>query len=306
MQRNKNMYRLKKEFPLYLMTIPGLLFFLVYHYFPIYGVIMAFQDFRLARGFSSKWVGFENFRRFFTSPFFPMVMGNTMLLSLLKIIIGFPAPIILALMLNELKNQKFKKIIQTVVYLPHFISWVVAGNLIMIFFSLNTGIDSGVIPYIFDRLFNIEIKWIVEPWPFRWLLVFSDIWKSIGWGSIIYLAALTSIDPTLYEAAVIDGAKKGQLIIYITIPALIPLITIMFLMRIGGILNAGFEQVFILQNSLVYRSSEIIDTYSYSRGFLQGEYGFGSAVGLFKSLIGLVLVLYVIHLAHKHGEGSLI
>jgi putative aldouronate transport system permease protein len=285
------------------MLLPGIAFFLIYRYLPMYGVIMAFQDFRLSRGFfGSKWVGLQNFNDFFTSAFFPLVMRNTILISFLKLLVGFPAPIILALMLNECRNQAFKRTIQTVVYLPHFISWVVLGNLVSIFF----GVDTGLIPQVLNQWFGWNVRWLVEAGPFRVILVLSDVWKGIGWGSIIYLAALTGIDPTLYEAAYIDGAKKFQLLFHITLPVLLPLIATMLILRVGGILDAGFEQIFILQNSMVYRSSEIIDTYSYSRGFVNGEYGFGAAVGLFKSVIGLVMVLGANYFSRKYGEGGLI
>lgn len=299
----KGRYRFRRELPLYVMLIPGIIFFLVYRYLPMYGIVMAFQDFRLAKGFlGSEWIGFQNFTEFFTSAFFPMVMKNTIVISFLKLIFGFPAPIILALMLNEVRNRAFKKSIQTVVYLPHFISWVVMGNLISIFF----GVGEGVIPQLCKDLFGVEIQWMIQHGPFRAILVLSDIWKEAGWGSIIYLAALTSIDSTLYEAASIDGANKFQQLWKITMPALLPIITTMFILRVGGILNAGFEQILILQNPMVYQSSEIIDTYAYARGFVNGDYGFGAAVGLFKSVVGMAMVILANHFARKYGEGGLI
>lgn len=298
----KSMARFKKETPLYLMMLPGLLFFLIYRYLPMYGVVIAFQRFRLARGISgSTWIGLENFINFFSSQFFPMVMGNTLVISFLKLLLGFPAPIILALMLNEIRVLGYKRTVQTVVYLPHFISWVIMGNLINIFLSPGT----GVIPLLAQEHFNITIQWLIQDVPFRMLLIFSDIWKGVGWGSIIYMAALTGVDPNLYEASIIDGANKAKQIWYITIPALIPVIITLFILRVGGILDAGFEQVLILQNPMVYRTSEIIDTYSYTRGFVNGDYGFGAAVGLFKSVVGLLMVLSVNYLSKRVGEGRL-
>jgi putative aldouronate transport system permease protein len=298
----KSMARFKKETPLYLMMLPGLLFFLIYRYLPMYGVVIAFQRFRLARGISgSTWIGLENFINFFTSRFFPMVMGNTLVISFLKLLLGFPAPIILALMLNEIRVLGFKRTVQTVVYLPHFISWVIMGNLINIFLAPGT----GVIPLLAQEHLNISIQWMIQDVPFRMLLIFSDIWKGVGWGSIIYMAALTGVDPNLYEASIIDGANKAKQIWYITIPALIPVIITLFILRVGGILDAGFEQVLILQNPMVYRTSEIIDTYSYTRGFVNGDYGFGAAVGLFKSVVGLLMVLSVNYLSKRVGEGRL-
>jgi putative aldouronate transport system permease protein len=284
------------------MMLPGLLFFLIYRYLPMYGVVIAFQRFRLARGISgSTWIGLENFINFFTSRFFPMVMGNTLVISFLKLLLGFPAPIILALMLNEIRVLGFKRTVQTVVYLPHFISWVIMGNLINIFLAPGT----GVIPLLAQEHLNISIQWMIQDVPFRMLLIFSDIWKGVGWGSIIYMAALTGVDPNLYEASIIDGANKAKQIWYITIPALIPVIITLFILRVGGILDAGFEQVLILQNPMVYRTSEIIDTYSYTRGFVNGDYGFGAAVGLFKSVVGLLMVLSVNYLSKRVGEGRL-
>lgn len=302
LMNKKSMARFKKETPLYLMMLPGLLFFLIYRYLPMYGVVIAFQRFRLARGISgSTWIGLENFINFFTSRFFPMVMGNTLVISFLKLLLGFPAPIILALMLNEIRVLGFKRTVQTVVYLPHFISWVIMGNLINIFLAPGT----GVIPLLAQEHLNISIQWMIQDVPFRMLLIFSDIWKGVGWGSIIYMAALTGVDPNLYEASIIDGANKAKQIWYITIPALIPVIITLFILRVGGILDAGFEQVLILQNPMVYRTSEIIDTYSYTRGFVNGDYGFGAAVGLFKSVVGLLMVLSVNYLSKRVGEGRL-
>jgi putative aldouronate transport system permease protein len=230
-----------------------------------------------------------------------MVMGNTLVISFLKLLLGFPAPIILALMLNEIRVLGFKRTVQTVVYLPHFISWVIMGNLINIFLAPGT----GVIPLLAQEHLNISIQWMIQDVPFRMLLIFSDIWKGVGWGSIIYMAALTGVDPNLYEASIIDGANKAKQIWYITIPALIPVIITLFILRVGGILDAGFEQVLILQNPMVYRTSEIIDTYSYTRGFVNGDYGFGAAVGLFKSVVGLLMVLSVNYLSKRVGEGRL-
>ena len=299
----KSRYRLKREIPLYVMLLPGLIFFLVYRYLPMYGVVMAFQDFRLAKGFfRSAWVGLENFREFFTSAFFPTIMRNTLEISFSKLIVGFPAPIILALMINAVRNKWMKRTIQTVVYLPHFISWVVMGNIISIFF----GVGTGVIPELFDQLFGIEANWLIEAVPFRILLVLTDIWKNAGWGTIIYMAALTNIDPTLYEAASIDGARKRHLLRYITLPSLVPIITTMFILRVGNIMEAGFEQLFVMQNSMVYMSSETVEMYSYSRGFVNGDYGFGAAVGLFQSVIGLIMVLLANYFSRKYGEGGII
>ena len=290
-----------RETPLYLMMLPGLLFFLIYRYIPMYGVVMAFQNFRLARGFlNSPWVGFANFEKFFSSAFFPMVMENTLVISLSKLLFGFPFPIILALMLNEMRCRAYKRTIQTVIYLPHFVSWVIVGSIVNVFLLPGT----GLIPMMLKPL-GISANWLIEPESFRAVLVISDIWKNAGWGTIVYMAALSGISPELYEAAVIDGANKRQQILSITLPCIYPTILTLFILRVGGIMSAGFEQVLVMQNDMVYSVSEIIDTYVYNRGFLKSDYGFGAAVGLFQSVVGMTLVVFFNWLSRKTGEGRI-
>ncbi len=298
-----NKVKFRHHIPLYLMMLPGLIYFLVYKYLPMYGVVMAFQEFRLAKGFfRSEWIGWKNFSDFFTSAFFPIVMENTLIISFSKLLLGFPAPIILALMLDAVRCRWYKRTVQTIVYLPHFISWVIMGNIISIFFSGG----SGVIPQLLKEWFGIQVNWLGEDTPFRILLVLSDIWKEVGWGTIIYMAALTGIDPVLYEAASMDGARKKHLLWYITLPSLLPVITTMFILRIGNIMNAGFEQILVLQNPMVYMTTETVEMYSYNRGFVQGDYGFGAAVGLFQSAVGMIMVICANHFANKYGEGGVI
>lgn len=300
-RKHKRLHKFLRETPLYLMMIPGLLFFLIYRYVPMYGVVMAFQNFRLARGFlNSPWIGFANFEKFFSSAFFPMVMQNTLIISLANLIFGFPFPIILALMLNEMRCRAYKRTIQTVIYLPHFVSWVIVGSIVNVF--LLPG--SGLIPMLLKPM-GITANWLIEPSAFRSVLVISDIWKNAGWGTIVYMAALSGISPELYEAAVIDGANKRQKILSITLPCIYPTILTLFILRIGGIMSAGFEQVLVMQNDMVYSVSEIIDTYVYNRGFLKSDYGFGAAVGLFKSVIGMALVVFFNWLSRKTGEGRI-
>lgn len=300
-RKHKRLHKFLRETPLYLMMIPGLLFFLIYRYVPMYGVVMAFQNFRLARGFlNSPWIGFANFEKFFSSAFFPMVMQNTLIISLANLIFGFPFPIILALMLNEMRCRAYKRTIQTVIYLPHFVSWVIVGSIVNVF--LLPG--SGLIPMLLKPM-GITANWLIEPSAFRSVLVISDIWKNAGWGTIVYMAALSGISPELYEAAVIDGANKRQQILSITLPCIYPTILTLFILRIGGIMSAGFEQVLVMQNDMVYSVSEIIDTYVYNRGFLKSDYGFGAAVGLFKSVIGMALVVFFNWLSRKTGEGRI-
>lgn len=298
LKHHHNHWRLKREFPLYLMLVPGSVFFIVYKYIPMYGVVMAFQNFRMARGFlGSQWVGLANFQKVFDSAFFPIVLKNTIIISLYKILIGFPVPVLLALMLNEVRQKAYKKTLQTVMYMPHFISWIVVSSLVYTFFNL----ELGVIAQITGR----KIDWLTNPKVFRGILVFSDIWKGAGWGTIIYMAALSAINPELYEAASIEGASKLQSIYYITLPSIWPTILTMFILRIGGIMDAGFEQILVMQNTGVYMVSEILGTYAYKRGYVNAEYGFGAAMGLFQSSISLVLVLSVNYLSRKSGEGSL-
>lgn len=297
----RTLNRIVRATPLYLMMLPGLLFFLIYRYIPMYGVIMAFQDFRLARGFlGSKWVGLANFEKFFSSAFFPMVMENTLLISIGKLLCGFPMPVILALMLNEVRNRAYKRTIQTVLYMPHFVSWVIVGSIVNVFLLPGT----GLIPELLGN-FGIKANWLIEPISFRWVLIITEIWKSAGWGTIVYMAALSGLNTEMYEAAVIDGANKRQQIFFITLPGIWPTILTMFILRIGGIMSAGFEQILVLQNDMVYSVSEIIDTYVYNKGFLKADYGFGSAVGLFKSVIGMALVMFFNWLSRKSGEGRI-
>ncbi|HIU31583.1 MAG TPA: sugar ABC transporter permease, partial [Candidatus Caccousia avistercoris] len=226
--------------------LPALLLIVIYEYIPMGGgLLIAFKDFRITRGIlGSDWCGFRNFEMLFTSPFFSMVMKNTIVISLYKLVFGFPAPIILAIMLNEVRSSKVKRVFQTAYYLPHFISWVVIGNLLFAFFAPQSGMLSGV----FQSL-GITFNPLMDSNVFQGFLAATDIWKEIGWSSIIYLASITSIDSALYEAAAIDGAGKMQMIRHITFPALLPTIITMLLLRVGHILNAGFDQIFILQNS---------------------------------------------------------
>ena len=290
--------RLWRDFPLYIMMLPGALFFIIFKYVPMYGVVMAFQNFRMARGFArSPWVGWANFEKVFSSGFFPVVLENTIVISLMKILIGFPVPIIIALMLNEIRNKAFKKTMQTVMYMPHFISWIVVSSLVTTFFSSSTG--------VLAQLTGTQIDWLINPDKFRWMLVLSDIWKGAGWGTIIYMAALSGINQELYEAAAIEGANRFQQTIYITLPSIWPTVLTMFILRIGGIMDGGFEQVLVMQTDSVYMVSEILGTWSYQRGYVNAEYGFGAAVSLFQSVINMLLVMGVNWLSSKSGEGRL-
>lgn len=303
-QRPSRKLKLAKEIlknkSLYFLLLPGIIFFFIYRYIPMYGVVIAFKKFSIGRGiWGSKWIGLENFYDFFTSPVYGMVMNNTLLISFYKLILCFPMPILLALMLNEVRRKRFRKAIQTVVCLPYFISWVVLGSIALVFFAPKTGVVPVLYTALTDNTFNV----MMNPKNFRGFLVFTEIWKETGWSAIIYTAALTTINEEMYEAARIDGANKLQELIYVTLPSIVPVIMTMFILRVGHILNAGFEQVLILQNNMVYEVSEIIDTYVYKVAFTQGNYGLSTAAGLFKSLIGLVLVIITNKIANQFDQG---
>lgn len=287
---------------LYIMLIPGITYFVVFHYIPMYGVTIAFKDFKIMQGIiGSPWVGLKYFRQAFESPFFAQTLWNTFIISVYKLLWGFPAPIILALLLNEVKNLIFKRSIQTISYLPHFLSWVVIGGILTDMLSPQTGVVNNII-----KMFGGEpIYFMASKEWFRTVLVASDIWKEVGWGSIIYLAALSGIDPQLYEASQIDGANRWQQTWHITLPGIRGTIAILLILRLGSILNAGFEQIFIMYNSAVYEVSDIIDTWVYRIGLQGMQYSLATAVGLFKSLIGLVLVVAANWITHRMGESGI-
>ncbi|AEE97719.1 ABC transporter permease [Mahella australiensis] len=287
---------------LYIMLIPGITYFVVFHYIPMYGVTIAFKDFKIMQGIiDSPWVGLKYFKQAFESPFFAQTLWNTFIISVYKLLWGFPAPIILALLLNEVKNSIFKRTIQTISYLPHFLSWVVIGGILTDMLSPQTGVVNNII-----KMFGGEpIYFMASKEWFRTVLVASDIWKEVGWGSIIYLAALSGIDPQLYEASQIDGANRWQQTWHITLPGIRGTIAILLILRLGNILNAGFEQIFIMYNSAVYEVSDIIDTWVYRIGLQGMQYSLATAVGLFKSLIGLVLVVAANWVTHRMGESGI-
>jgi putative aldouronate transport system permease protein len=290
----------KKSKYLFFMLIPVLVWYAIFHYGPLYGVLLAFKDFSPRLGIlGSPWVGLDHFKfLFFQSPDFMRIFRNTLLISCYHIIFGFPAPIILALLLNELRYGMFKRIAQSISYIPHFFSWVVLSGIVIVMLSPS----EGPVNYLL-QLLNIEpIYFLADPDYFRSTLVATGIWKEIGWGTIIYLAALTGIDPTLYEAAVIDGANRRKQIWNITLPSILPVITIMFILSLGGILNAGFDQIFNLYNAAVYEVADVIDTYVYRAGIVGAQFGLTTAVGLFKNVIGIALVLSTNYVMKKLGQ----
>lgn len=286
----------------YLMLIPGILFFLVFSYEPMYGLVIAFQDYFPLKGITgSKMVGLKHFRALFSDPFFVSVLRNTIIISLYKLLVCFPAPIILCLALNEISNYRFKKIAQSISYLPHFVSWVVVSGIIIEFLSPSR----GPINILLQELGFEPIFFVAEPKYFRGVLVLSDLWKSIGWGSIVYLAAVTSVDPTLYEAAEMDGAGRIKKILHVTIPALAPIITVMFIMESGKILNDSFEQVYNFLTPSTYAVGDVISTFVYRMGIQKMQYSFTTAVDLFKNVVSFMLVVITNYIARKTNDYAL-
>jgi putative aldouronate transport system permease protein len=288
---------------LLLLLLPAVVWYAIFAYGPLYGIQLAFKDFMITQGITeSPWVGLKHFNRMFTGTGdFGQVMKNTLLISFYHIIFGFPAPILLALMFNELRFKILKRISQSITYLPHFFSWVVLSGILIAILSPTT----GVVNYLIQLLGLEPVFFLGDKSYFRMTLIVSAIWKEVGWGTIVYLAALASVDPHQYEAAVIDGAGRFKQILHITIPAIMPVIAIMFLLRIGHLMDAGFDQVLNLYNPAVYQVGDILDTYVYRVGLTQLQYSFTTAVGLFKNVIGLILVFGANYVIKKSGQEGL-
>lgn len=282
--------------------IPLIIYFALFHYKPMYGVLMAFQRYRPALGIAgSRWVGLANFRDFFADPYFWRLLRNTFSISFYSILFGFPAPIILALMFNEVRSKRFKKTIQTISYMPHFISLVIVCGIIKVFVQTD-----GIFPVWVQNVFGIPASnWLTKTQYFYPIYVISGIWQEIGWGSIIYLAALSGIDQELYEAAKIDGAGRLQQIWHITIPGILPTIMILFILRIGGILSVGYEKILLLYTPTTYEVADVISTYSYRRGIIDADYSYSTAVGLFNSVVNIVFLVSANKLSRKFTEVSL-
>lgn len=279
--------RLKREIPFHLMLLLPMLFLAVFSFAPLFGILMAFQDYFPAKGIlQSRWVGLENFDFIFSLPSSRQIFANTIIISLGKLAAGIIVPVFFALLLNEIRVIAFKRTVQTIVYLPHFLSWVVLANVV----SSILGFD-GPVNSLIQSMGHDPILFLGSNVWFRPVIILSDCWKEFGYGSIIYLSALTSIDPGLYESASLDGASRLQKIFYITLPMLVPTIVLMMALNLGNILNAGFDQIFNLYNPLVYETGDIIDTYVYRIGLLDMQYSLATAVGLIKSVIGFVLIM---------------
>jgi putative aldouronate transport system permease protein len=296
--------RILESYQLYLFLLPAVLYLFIFNYIPMAGIIIAFKDFRPSEGiFGSSWVGMQNFIRFFNMPMFKVILRNTLALSIYDLIAGFPLPIILALLLNSCPSLRFKKIVQTVTYAPHFISTVVLVGMINILFAPSYGIVGHLLRSL--GLINGPLYVLNDPAWFPHLYVWSGVWASIGWSSIIYLGALTGVDLNLYEAAEIDGANKLQKILHIDLPAILPTIVILFILNAGRIMNVGFEKVFLMQNATNLSTSEVISTYVYKTGIGQGSYSLATAIGLFNSVINFIMLVFVNRIARRLGETSL-
>lgn len=290
-----------KNRSVYLMGLPVLIFYFVFCYMPMYGAIIAFKNFKPQLGIiGSNWVGFKHFITLFSSPSFFTVFKNTVRISLSLLVYGFPAPIILALLLNEIRSTRYAKIVQNFTYMPHFISLVVICGLIRSF-----TLDTGIIPYFMSLLGFEKVSMLNYPKYFTSIFVVSDIWQTVGWNSIIYLAALTGVDAQLYEAAMIDGAGRWKQTIHVTIPSIMPTIIIMLILRVGTVLNVGFEKIILLYNDTTMSVADVLSSYTYRKGLLDLNWSFSSAVGLFNSVINFVFLLATNYISKRVGEVSL-
>jgi len=289
---------LSKHKILLLMALPGVIYFFIFHYIPLWGLLIAFKDYKPFMGFTaSNWVGLQYFQRLLQEPVFWNVLANSLIINFYNLIFFFPLPIILALLLNEVRSQLFKRTVQTVVYLPHFMSWVIIYGLTFLLFS-NQGLINTQL-----REWNLSpVLVFLEPNLFRPMIVLQDIWRDVGWGTIVILAALTGINPELYEAAMIDGANRWQQVRYITLPSIKGVILILLILRLGNLLRIGFEQIYVMQNPLNYGVSDVLETYSFRTGILNANFGYATAVGLFQSVTAIFLIVVANWLVKKMGE----
>ena len=295
--------RLKQSAPLYLLLAPAVIVFLIFTYAPMYGVVIAFKDYKPAEGiWGSEWVGFANFLTFFRSFQFWPTIRNTLVISLYTIAVTFTLPVLLALMCNQMHALRFKKFFQVSTYLPHFISTVVMCGMILLFLSPSNGMIAKVLELVGIELPNLMGSAAAFPHIYVW----SEVWQHLGWDSILYVAALSAVDPTLYEAATVDGATKFHKVLYIDIPSLVPTITIMFILRMGSVMNVGFEKAFLLQNTLNGSTSELISTYVYKIGLVKSQYSLSAAIGMFNNVINMILLLAVNAISRKVSENSLL
>ncbi|OAS21207.1 ABC transporter permease [Paenibacillus oryzisoli] len=290
---------LRRDKYLYVLALPGVLFFLIFKFVPMWGVVISFQNFSPFAGITgSEWVGFEHFQRFFTNPDFMLLFRNTMAINLMNLVLFFPLPIVLSLLLNELRSVLYQRVIQSIVYMPHFLSWVIISGLTFLLFAKGEGLVNKVL----EGLGFARMDFLTNPNTFWAMLTVQSIWKECGWGTILFLAAMASIDPGVYEAAKIDGAGRFRQMWHITLPAIRTVIITLLILRLGHMLDVGFEQVFLMYNGAVSQVAEVFDTYVYRVGIQQGEFSYSTAAGLFKSIVGLVLVVIANWISKKMGE----
>jgi len=288
--------RFGREWPMHMLILPALVVTAIFSYGPMYGLIMAFQDFSPVKGFSgSPWIGLENFRWLFDQPQFTRTIYNTLFISIAKIVIGTAASIIFALLLNEIRIALFKRFFQTIVYIPNFISWIIMAG-VMSTILASDGLVNNVLVFLG---FEKPVPFLIDPKIFPWTMIWSDVWKTFGFGTVVYLATITSIDPEIYESAVVDGAGKFRQTISITIPLMGPIIVLMATLALGNVLNAGFDQIYNLYSPVVYSTGDIIDTYLYRLGFQNARYALGGAVGLMRSVVSMILMSLSLFFAYK-------
>lgn len=286
--------KLKNQAQYHLMLLPGVILTFIFCYIPLYGLIIAFEDYNPGLGFASPWVGLDNFKFLFNQPNFLRTIWNTLYIAVFKLLLGIIVPVTFAVLLNEMISNKVKRVYQTLIYIPNFLSWVILAGVMMDLLGTD-----GAINILLGKLGIEAIPFLGSAKVFPWTMIISDVWKGFGYGTIVYLAALTGIDPGLYESATLDGATRWQKIRYITVPLLKPTIILVLVLALGGVLNAGFDQVFNLYSPVVYSTGDIIDTYVYRLGIQQAQYSIGAAVGLFKSLVSCILVCVSYYMADK-------
>lgn len=301
MTRTQRLRAIKRSKWMYLLMVLPILYYAIFCYAPMYGILIAFEDYKIAKGvFGSEWVGFKWFAKFITDPYFWNLVKNTLLLNIYGLLWGFPIPIILALMLNEVRHSGYKRVIQTLSYLPHFISTVVVCGMVVNFLSLD-----GIINQLLVFLGHEKIQFLMLPEWFRTIFTASGIWQSCGWNSIVYLAALTSVDQQLVEAAEIDGANRFQRIWHVSLPCITPTISIMLIMQLGRLMTLGYEKILLLYNGSTYETADVIATYVYRRGVLNADYSYSTAVGLFQTFVSLLLLVVSNKVSKKLSETSL-
>lgn len=293
---------LKKKWQLYLFLVPAVIFTALFHYKPMYGILIAFKDYSFRKGiWGSTWVGLKNFERVFSSYWFPISLKNTLTISLMNLLIGFPAAIVLALLFNEVKSARYRKTVQTISYAPYFISTVVICGMISIFLNSSTGIVNTLLGFLGHE----PVAFLESPKMFKWVYTLTGIWQGIGWSSIIYFAALAGVDKSLLEAAEIDGAGRFQRILHVSIPVIIPTIVTTFILQCGSVLSVGYEKAYLLQNDLNLVGSEIISTYTYKIGLEQTDFSYSAAIGIFNSVVNCIVLIIANRLSKKATDEGL-